>query len=164
MAGKKCGACGQEIKTAPPARTPDIFIRGEAGTVIGMDLPLPETIADKLAAGLVRRVNPDGTPYVDEEVPAMARPANSAKKALWDAWAVHNGLDRDAAERATKQDLIDAYGEASAPAPSGQPAAVGRPSDDTDVSAWVAFAVQEGADRADAEAATLQELIELYGG
>jgi hypothetical protein len=34
----------------------------------------------------------------------------NASKAVWVGWAVHNGADPEEAAAATKQDLIDAYG------------------------------------------------------
>lgn len=92
--------------------------KGEGGVVWEMTLPLPETMQEKVTKGYLRRVNPDGTPYVepadvpDPVAPAAVteRPAQSAPKAEWVGWAVHNGMAPDDADGLTKQDLIDRYG------------------------------------------------------
>ncbi|MEU9865490.1 hypothetical protein AB0D99_31940 [Streptomyces sp. NPDC047971] len=92
-----------------------IYVRGEGGGVHPMDLPLPESIADRLTKGLLRRVNEDGTPYVeqaDDGVPAppTEAPAKNAPKADWVGWAVAQGADPEDAEGSTKADLIELYG------------------------------------------------------
>lgn len=51
---------------------------------------------------------------VADEPPAPAGPpAKSAAKAEWVAWAVVQGADQAEAEKATKDDLISAYGGGS---------------------------------------------------
>lgn len=95
--------------------TETIHVLGEGGGIHSMDLPLPEPIADRLAKGLLRRVNEDGTPYVeksDDEVPTVPTeaPAKSAPKAEWVGWAVAQGADPEDAEGSTKGDLIELYG------------------------------------------------------
>jgi len=88
--------------------------RGEGGQVIGMDLPLDETMQDKVTKGYLKRVNEDGSPFVDESVSSdltkgsSPRPAVNAPKAEWVGYAVNAlGMEPDDAEAATKQDLID---------------------------------------------------------
>jgi hypothetical protein len=81
------------------------IVEGE-GAVIELALPLHEAIADRLAKGYIRRVNPDGTPY--EEKP-VERPALTARKPEWVRYAVAQGMEPDDAEALTKQDLIDKY-------------------------------------------------------
>lgn len=99
--------------------TDTVHVRGEGGTVIAMDLPLPEPIADRLAKGQLTRVNPDGTPYVvteaDPEVPGppTKAPAKADSKAAWVAWAVVCGADPEEAEALTKADLAEQYGAAA---------------------------------------------------
>jgi hypothetical protein len=91
-----------------------IHILGEAGTVIAMDLPLHEAIADRLAKGYLKRVNVDGTPF--QEAVERTQPAPYASKGEWVGWAVHasqkagDPLSPDDAEALTKQDLIELYG------------------------------------------------------
>ncbi|MEU9606157.1 hypothetical protein [Streptomyces sp. NPDC048057] len=93
-----------------------IYVRGEGGTIFRMDLPLPEPIADRLAKGALRRVNEDGTPYVEPAeasgVPGLplTEPARTAPKTSWVGWAVVQGATADDAEAMTKGDLIDKYG------------------------------------------------------
>ena len=92
-----------------------IHVRGEGGMVIAMDLPLPDHIDERLAKGLLQRVNTDGTPYTgepDERVaaPPDKAPPQAAAKAEWVGWAVACGADPDAAEAMTKADLIEKYG------------------------------------------------------
>ncbi len=97
------------------------WFRCEGGTVLEMDLPLPEGIAQRVAAGAIVRVAAAaGRPYVAgadairsaDPVPAppTKRPADSAAKPAWVAWAVVCGADPETASGATKQDLIDTYG------------------------------------------------------
>lgn len=94
-----------------------IHILGEGGTVFELSLPLHESIAERMAAGQIRRVNPDGSPYEGPseagvpEAPTEA-PKASAAKGEWVAWAIACGADPDEAAAATKQDLVDRYGAA----------------------------------------------------
>lgn len=103
----------EEHESAAPAT---VHILGEGGSVFELALPLHETIAEKLAKGHIRRVQPDGTPYVEgdrpEGVPALpeSRPALNAVKAEWVGWAVVQGLKPDEAEGLTKADLIERFG------------------------------------------------------
>lgn len=54
---------------------PDLYIRGEGGSVIPMDLPLPEDIAQRYASGALVRVNVDGSDWVE---PAPAPPVQKS--------------------------------------------------------------------------------------
>jgi len=95
--------------------TPHVFIRGEAGAVFKLDLPLSEPIQDRLLKGYLTRVaDADGSPYVEggSDIPTLPteRPAINAPKAQWVGWAVAQGMTPDDAEAATKQDLIEKYG------------------------------------------------------
>ncbi len=93
------------------------FFQEVEGHVIAMDLPLPESLHDRVVRGTLRRVNVDGTPWTEEPresggsdltngVPP--RPALNAAKAEWVGYAVSVlGLSSDDAEAKTKQDLID---------------------------------------------------------
>lgn len=102
-----------------------VYIRGEGGSVFKLDLPLHETITDKLVKGTVQRVNADGSLYTESKskkakaasVPSTPteRPADSAIKAVWVGWAVANGATVDDADAMTKTDLIEAYGNATLP-------------------------------------------------
>lgn len=92
-----------------------IYVRGEGGGIHAMDLPLPEPIMDRLTKGLLRRVNEDGTPYVEREddgVPTLPteQPVKTAPKAEWVGWAVSQGADPEDAEGMTKADLVELYG------------------------------------------------------
>jgi len=120
---------------------------------------------------------------------AVARPAQSAQKSEWVDYAVSMGMPPAEAEASKKQDLIDLFRE---PAAAVDPAQLG-PAESVDVvtpaaeaiaeqvavqpavtverplqvavkSAWVDYAVAQGADPAAAEAMTKQELVEQYGG
>ena len=111
----------EPAEQAPQPAT--IHILGEGGGVFELSLPLHETIADKLAKGHVRRVQPDGSPYVEGDrpdgVPSLpeSRPAINAVKAEWVGWAVVQGLSPDEAEALTKTDLIERFGAGQEPAP-----------------------------------------------
>jgi hypothetical protein len=95
------------------------FFRGAGGVVFEMDLPLPEVMQEQVTKQLLVRVNSDGTPYTGEaEGPAEGatpahKPALNASKTEWIGWAVSQGADHEDAAAATKQDLIDAYGDKS---------------------------------------------------
>ena len=107
--------------------TETVFILGEGGTVFELDLPLHEAIADRLAKGHLRRVHPDGSPYVEGErpdgVPSLptTRPAVNAVKAEWVGWAVVQGLTPDEAEALTKTDLIERFGSTTEETPDQTP-------------------------------------------
>ncbi|MFI5993161.1 hypothetical protein ACIBAC_15165 [Streptomyces sp. NPDC051362] len=61
---------------------------------------------------LLRRHHPradDESPEITENAPAPA-PGRSALKAEWIAYAVERGLDQDAAEQLTREQLIEQYG------------------------------------------------------
>lgn len=101
-----------------------IYLRGEGGGIHAMDLPLPESIAERLTKGMLQRVNKDGTPYrepgpgpeADKEPEAptptlpTAEPAKTAHKAEWVGWAVRQGATPEDADGMTKADLIERYG------------------------------------------------------
>jgi hypothetical protein len=55
--------------------TDTIHVRGEGGSVIAMDLPLPEGIVQRYNAGLIVRVHPDGSPWTETPAQAEAEPA-----------------------------------------------------------------------------------------
>lgn len=105
-----------------------VHILGEGGGVFELSLPLHESVADRLAKGHLRRVHPDGSPYVEGErpegVPSLpeSRPALNAVKAEWVGWAVVQGLKPDEAEALTKADLIERFGntEAAEEQPAGE--------------------------------------------
>jgi hypothetical protein len=115
----------EPAEQAPQPAT--IHILGEGGGVFELSLPLHETIADKLAKGHVRRVQPDGSPYVEGDrpdgVPSLleSRPAINAVKAEWVGWAVVQGLSPDEAEALTKTDLIERFGAGQEPAEPAEP-------------------------------------------
>ena len=90
------------------------YFRGEGGTVFRLDLPVHETIAERIAKREIHRVNEDGSPFVEAEPEAEAVPASappsSAPKAQWVAWAVSQGANQADAEAMTKLNLIGEYG------------------------------------------------------
>jgi hypothetical protein len=86
------------------------YYRGEGGTIWEMDLPLPEVMQEKAVKGYLKRVNEDGTAYVEAVEEEPQRPAKTASKAEWVGWAVHNGMTPDDADALTKNDLIEKFG------------------------------------------------------
>lgn len=96
---------------------PTAWFKGEGGVVFEMDLPLPEAIAQRVQMGAIVRVaDADGAPYVpsteDVEVPGppTVRPADSAPKSAWVAWAVASGADPETTQGLTKTELVEKYG------------------------------------------------------
>lgn len=106
-----------------------IHVRGEGGSVIAMDLPLPENIAERYAAGALVRVHPDGSPWtadtpaaaapaqpVEPDAPAsppgsLDRPARSDSKADWVAYAAAvSDKSRDELDDMNKAALIAEFG------------------------------------------------------
>lgn len=109
-------------KATESPETPHVFVRGEGGSIFKMDLPLHETIEDRLAKGYLTRVaNAEGDPYVEgADTPVVAalpteRPKLNAGKKAWVGWAVANGMTPDDAEALTKTDLIEKFGTEPAP-------------------------------------------------
>ncbi|GGV13611.1 hypothetical protein [Streptomyces spectabilis] len=100
-----------------------IYLRGEGGGIHAMDLPLHESIQQRLERGQLRRVNADGSPLAAEQAPAgpaddstpdadpaapSGRPPVNAPKADWISYIVAQGqLSFDDAANLTKADLID---------------------------------------------------------
>ncbi|KJL37052.1 hypothetical protein RR49_01164 [Microbacterium ginsengisoli] len=106
-----------ETESTEPTETPHVFIRGEGGGIFKMDLPLHESIEERLIKGHLTRVaNAEGDPYdptTDTTQVASTpteRPPLNANKATWVGWAVANGMKPDDAEAATKDDLIEKFG------------------------------------------------------
>lgn len=104
--------------------TETIHVRGEGGGIHPMDLPLPESVQQRLDTGALQRVSPDGTPLHWQpdagqpdagadtgEAPSPAgdnRPPQAAPKAEWIAYVVAQGhLSAEDAANLTKADLID---------------------------------------------------------
>lgn len=91
-----------------------VHILGEGGGIFEMLLPLSEPIEDRLLKGYLKRVNADGTPFVEKS--ERVQPAPYASKGEWVGWAVHisqtvgTPITPDDAEALTKQDLIEMYG------------------------------------------------------
>lgn len=161
-----------------------IHVRGEGGAVIAMDLPLPESIAERLAKGQLKRVNADGSPYTEapddtgQPPPArvggsaqtagtVPRPGAAARKPDWVLWAVAvHGLDEADAEGMTLAALKElpeqptpAAGADAAPA-----AKTDRPADEDPKSAWIDYIARRGLlSREDAAAYTKADLIDMVG-
>jgi hypothetical protein len=92
-----------------------IHILGEEGAIFHLaPEAVTEPIKDRLLKGYLKRVNADGTPFVEKS--ARVRPAPYASKGEWVGWAVHisqstdSPITADDAEALTKQDLIELYG------------------------------------------------------
>lgn len=148
-----------------------IYVRGEGGAILAMDLPLPEGIEQRVEQGLIRRVNADGSPHAGtDRVPGASgsaltqgvspRPAKAAPKSEWVTWAcaVHgySPQEADALSKAALQDLPDL------PEQQPQQPATGRPAEDADKGEWIAYVVRLGKLSAeDAENYTKDDLIDL---
>lgn len=80
-----------------------------------LDLPLSESVNDRLAKGsIVRVANADGDVYDGDNEdlvpsPPTEKPAKSALKPEWVAYAMTQGMSEDDADAATKDDLIDKF-------------------------------------------------------
>ncbi|WP_327724366.1 hypothetical protein [Streptomyces europaeiscabiei] len=154
-----------------------IYVRGEGGAIIAMDLPLPEAIQERFDRGQLVRVHSDGSPYYSAQAPtATATPASDQGSALtegivprpgtragkddWVLWAmaVHAIPETDA-EAMTKAQLQELPEQPAPPAPAGGD---GRPSEDAEKSEWIAYVVRLGKLSAeDAANYTKDDLIDL---
>ena len=99
------------------AATGTVLLRAGNGTVMLYDLPLRPAFADAVAAGRLVVVTPDDDQAAppstapDPEPDLEGPPARSAKVDDWRAYAVAQGGDEDEIAAATKQQLIDTYGQ-----------------------------------------------------
>ena len=155
-----------------------IYVRGEGGAIIAMDLPLPEHIQERFDRGQLVRVHSDGSPYYPAApIPAAAapvtepqgsaltegivpRPGTRASKDDWVLWAmaVHAIPEADA-EAMTKAQLQELPDQPEPPAPA---AGDGRPREDAEKSEWIAYVVRLGKLSAeDAANYTKDDLIDL---
>ena len=105
----------------------ETWLRGAGGAVMSFSGPLPPFIAAQLAKGDLTRVELPALPALPdppevlpvpapeaaaepEPAPALERPAPDAAKALWEAWAVAQGMSRSRAHKTPKADLARQYG------------------------------------------------------
>lgn len=100
------------------AATGTVLLRAGNGTVTLYDLPLRPAFADAVAAGRLVVVTPDddqaATPDPEPDLEPDLEggpPAKSAHVADWRDWALSQGGDEDEIAAATKQQLIDTYGQ-----------------------------------------------------
>ncbi len=97
------------------AATGTVLLRAGNGTVTLYDLPLRPAFADAVAAGRLVVVTDDDQaadpPAPDPEPDLEGPPAKSAKVDDWRTYAVAQGGDEDEIAAATKQQLIDTYGQ-----------------------------------------------------
>ncbi|MDX2566082.1 hypothetical protein PV413_19605 [Streptomyces scabiei] len=156
-----------------------IYVRGEGGAIIAMDLPLPEPIQERFDRGQLVRVHSDGSPYYPaaDKAPGPAaapasepgsalteglvpRPGARAGKTDWVLWAmaVHAIPEADA-EAMTKNQLQDLPEQPAPLAPAGGD---GRPREDAEKSEWIAYVVSKGLLSAeDAANYTKADLIDI---
>ncbi|WP_046507100.1 hypothetical protein [Streptomyces odonnellii] len=145
-----------------------IYVRGEGGMVFAMDLPLPESIAERLERGQLVRVNADGSPYYGAPAPAQGsaltegivpRPGARAGKDDWVLWAMAvHALPEDTAQGLTKAQLQE-LPEQPGQSPS---VAAGRPAEDATKAEWIAHLVSQGRVSAeDAANYTKADLIDM---
>jgi hypothetical protein len=147
--------------------TETIYVRGEGGAILAMDLPLPEGIAERYERGLLPRVNADGSPYTGGQASALTdgrtpRPGATARKSEWVAWAVAvHGMDPAAADALTLAELKD-LPEQPAEQEQGVAPPPDRPAEDADKAEWQAYVVKRGLLSADDAANyTRDDLIDM---
>lgn len=153
-----------------------IYVRGEGGAVIAMDLPLPESIQERYDRGLLQRVHAGGAPWTPDaaaQTPASdttsdgpVRPGATARKPEWAAWAVTvHAMSPEEADALTLAQLKELPEEPDEPvdgATAEQAAGTGRPADDAPKAEWVAFVAKSGRMSAeDAANYTREDLIDL---
>lgn len=104
-----------------------IYVRGEGGSIILMDLPLPEAIQQRVDAGMIVRVNADGSAWSDSDPTpepvsddavelarddvGPVRPERAMPKARWVEYAqLVSDLTREDADALTKAELVKRFG------------------------------------------------------
>lgn len=103
-----------------------IFVRSSGGHVAEREIPAPgskrETELNALAndrdTDWRREADPLADP-VDEDPEPLARPAKSASKADWVAYAVQEGQSEEDATKATRDELAALYADPEAVTPNG---------------------------------------------
>jgi hypothetical protein len=136
--------------------------RGDVGSLLFRDgVAEADEVRDAATLAYCRRkgyqVEPIGGGHGGSDGP----PAKNASKAEWVDYAVSQGADRDAAEDATKDDLIAGrYATGRAGAEPGEPA---QPKGNASKAEWVDYAVARGADHDEADAMTRDDLAATYG-
>ena len=96
------------------------WLKGAGGALMSFAGPLPPFIAAQLAKGDLTRVTlpdpPEPLPLPaperaaePEPAAALARPAADAPKAVWEAWAVAQGMSRSRAHKTPKAQLVRQY-------------------------------------------------------
>ncbi|MEV7584395.1 hypothetical protein [Streptomyces erythrochromogenes] len=125
-----------------------IYVRGEGGAIIAMDLPLPEGIAERYERGQLPRVHSDGSPYTP---PAPRAPAPTPQ-------APGPGGDGP-------PDPDPGTGTEPAAPPTAPPAAprgADRPAVNAPKAEWIAYVVASGLHSAeDAANYTKADLIDM---
>jgi hypothetical protein len=93
------------------------------GEVCGVAFAKGHAVTGDVAAYSYFRSRPDGyevepvdeqpppPPAATEVVPRDTKPAPTENKPEWVAWAVHNGLSADEADKLTKPELIEKFGK-----------------------------------------------------
>ena len=100
-----------------------IHLRGESSVVCSFSLPLHPHIQGRLDKGDLVRVNVDGSPWVAPDEPgtepeapsgplpdgAPPLPKRNESRAVWQQFAIGQGMDRDKAAAMTKAELVEEF-------------------------------------------------------
>jgi hypothetical protein len=96
-----------------------MWIRGENGALQVFSVPIPSGIQHRLDRGDLVRVAEDGTPWVEvTEGPEPADtpppdapelPKRTASRAVWERFALSQGMDTDQAAGMTRDDLVEEF-------------------------------------------------------
>lgn len=140
-----------------------IWVRGEGGSIIEMELPLPEPIGERLAKGQIVRVNEDGGLYEpSDDDPELVLESDKDRQerehlaGLEYARLKHEHPEVDPID--LRDEAAELHGDVipeDAPGPRPKPAA---PKGD-----WVAYAESMGMDHDEADAMTKVQLLERFG-
>lgn len=98
------------------------WFRGEGGTVIELDLPLSEEMADQVRLGkMVEVPAPSGDPSSSDPAYPMSskslrvakrEPSPGDAKSLWVDYAIAHGMSRAEANLASRAELVEKFGSA----------------------------------------------------
>ena len=95
------------------------FVRSNGGHVAEREIPAVGSKREKELSSLADDAGSDwrreADPLADEVPPEPKRPAKSASKADWVAYAVSQGAEEDDATAATRDELAALYAEPEAP-------------------------------------------------
>jgi hypothetical protein len=149
-----------------PNDVEQVWMRGEGGSIILMDLPLPHEIARRVDKGLIVRVNEDGSAWEPSDDDPELVPETEAERIVREREAAleYAELKRarpDEDPIVLRDEAADTVGDEipeDAPQAGDEP----KPKVSASKAVWVGYAKSHGMSHEDADAMTKAELVEKF--